>query len=286
MGSFPGRVDPQAKLLEQDECGSYTRYKIEYSVESNDRARAYLLTPKNLSGRAPAVFCHHQHAGNYALGKSEVVGLEGDPDQALAHELAERGYVTFAPDAIAFEERSWSEARGDAAYFELATRLVQGKTLMAKVLHDISAGIDYLVSRDEVDCDRIGFIGHSYGGRIAIWAPVFDRRIKASVSNCGCARYADSLSRDAGIQMEVCVPGIMRWGDIEDVVKLIEPSSLLISAVHSDKWSRGAQEIYDLARASFIRGELRLAMYDGGHEFTEEMRAAGYAFLDNYLGND
>ena len=284
IGPFPERTDLEPQLLETVDCKSYFRHKVEYSVERDERVRAYLLIPKNLAGRSPAVFCHHQHAGNYSLGKSEVVGLDGDPDQALAHELAERGFVTFAPDAIAFEERNWSKTAGEAAYFELATRLVQGQTLMAKVLQDIAVGTDYMESRDEVDSDRIGFIGHSYGGRMAIWAPAFDKRIIASVSNCGCARYEDSISRDAGIQMEVCVPGIMQWGDIEDVVKLVEPSSLLISAAESDKWSRGAQKIFDSARPSFIQGTLELKIYEGGHSFTAEMREAAYRFLERELG--
>jgi hypothetical protein len=45
---------------------------------------------------APAIFCHHQHAGNFRIGKSELVGLDGDPNQAYAEELAERGYITFS----------------------------------------------------------------------------------------------------------------------------------------------------------------------------------------------
>lgn len=286
VGPFPDRVALEATVLEQDDCKTYIRHKVEYSVEANDRVRAFLLVPKVLNAAAPAVFCHHQHAGNYALGKSEVVGLGGDPDQVYAHELAERGYVTFAPDAIAFEERDWSESHGEAGYFEMATRLVQGKTLLAKALHDISVGLDFLNSRGEVNDSRIGFIGHSYGGRMAIWAPAFDRRITASVSNCGCARYADSLSRDAGIQMEICVPGIMQWGDIEDVVKLVEPSSLLITAADQDKWSRGAQKIFDDAAGSFSKGELELRMFSGGHRFTKEMRETAYAFLDKHLKKD
>jgi hypothetical protein len=41
--------------------------------------------------RVPVIFCHHQHSGQFDLGKSEVVGLRGDPDQAYAAELARRG---------------------------------------------------------------------------------------------------------------------------------------------------------------------------------------------------
>jgi dienelactone hydrolase len=284
IGPFPTKIDLNAKVVESKDCGAYIRQKVEYSVEADDKASAYILIPKNLKRPTPAIYCHHQHAGNFALGKSEVVGLAGDPDQALAVELAERGYITFAPDAIAFEERNWTEDKsGRAEYFELATRLVQGRTLLAKVLHDMAVGLDYLGSRPEVDKTKIGFIGHSYGGRMAIWSPAFDKRIKVSVSNCGCVNYKDSLSRDVGIQMEFCVPHIMQYGDIEDVVKIVAPTPLYISATDDDKWSKGAQKIYDYAKPAFVNGELKLKIWQGKHIFTTEMREEAYLFLDKYL---
>lgn len=283
IGPFPKKVALDAVILESVDCGAYIREKIAYNVEQDDRIMAYILIPKNITGKTPAVFCHHQHDQNFDLGKSEVVGLSGDPDQAYAAELAERGYITFAPDAIAFEDRNWSKGSGLAEYFELATRLVNGKTLLAKVLHDVSVGINYLETRPEIDKERIGFIGHSYGGRMAIWAPAFDKRIKVSVSNCGCVNYKNSLTREAGIQMEFCVPAIMQHGDIEDIVKLIEPSSLFISATDDDKWSKGALEVYNYAKPAFKKGELKLKIRHGKHTFTQEMREEAYAFLDKFL---
>lgn len=284
LGPMPDKVDLQPKVLESIDGGSYIRHKVEFNTEVNDRIPAYLLIPKNLKGPAPAVYCFHQHGGNFALGKSEVVGLAGDPDQAIAVELAERGYIAFAPDAIAFEERNWTpDKSGRAEYFELATRLIKGQTLLAKVLHDISVGIDYLQSRPEVDKNRVGFIGHSYGGRMALWAPVFDRRIKVSVSHCGCVNYKDSLSKDIGIQMEFCIPNILNHGDIEDVVKLVAPTPLYISATDDDKYSKGAQRICDYARQAFVGSELKLTIWPGKHVFTKEMREEAYQFLDKYL---
>lgn len=112
IGPFPGRASMRPEILESADCGSYVREKVEYAVEDGERVRAYILIPKRLDASAPAIFCHHQHASNFDLGKSEVVGLVGDPNQAYAAELAERGYVTFAPDAIAFEERNWSPDPG------------------------------------------------------------------------------------------------------------------------------------------------------------------------------
>lgn len=281
-GAPPSRVPLAPSVIERVDCGAFERLKIGYYAEEGDCVPAYLLIPK---GRTclPAVYCHHQHAGQYHLGKSEVAGLAGDPDQAFGAELARRGYAVLAPDAIAFEERNWSDRPGHAQYFELTTRLVRGQTLLAKVLHDVSVGVDYLCSLPEVDPGRIGFLGHSYGGRMAIWATAFDSRIRASVSNCGCVGYRDSLARHVGIQAEFCVPGVMELGDIEDIVSLIAPRALYLSAAADDKYSRGVQRIYQTAKAVFPAGRLAYRVWDGGHAFTKEMRHAAYQFLDDHL---
>jgi dienelactone hydrolase len=284
IGPPPPSCPPDPVILEQADCGSYVRQTVEYAVEASERVKAFVLVPKHAAGRGPAVFAHHQHAGQFHLGKSEVVGLAGHPDQAYAAELAERGYVVIAPDAIAFEERNWSDLPGKAEYYELASRLVRGQTLLAKVLHDVRVALDYLAARPEVDLDRIGFIGHSYGGRMAIWTAAIDPRIRASVSNCGCVNYRNSLTRDAGIQAEFCVPGILDVGDVEDVLRMAAPRAVLIQAATEDKWSRGAQALYDAARPAFPDGKLELRLWAGGHVFTKEMREVAYRFLERHLG--
>ena len=87
---------------------------------SRERVAAFVCVPWEAETPGPAVFCHHQHAGKFALGKSEVVGLEGDPDQAYASELAEQGFITIAPDAVGFGERNWSPDRSEnISWFEL-----------------------------------------------------------------------------------------------------------------------------------------------------------------------
>ncbi|BEL06507.1 hypothetical protein Q0Z83_046980 [Actinoplanes sichuanensis] len=229
------------------------------------------------------MFCHHQHASRFDLGKSEVVGLAGDPDQAYAHELAERGFVTIAPDAVGFEERNWSpDGAGNVTWFELSTRLVRGRTLLASCLHDVSVALDHLISRPEVDARRIGFIGHSYGGRMAFWAPAHDPRIVASVSNCGCIPYRHSYTHDTGIQAEFVLPGFAEQHDLEDVVALFDRTALLISAGTTDKWSRGAEELF-VGVQRLLGDRAELAMYDAGHVFTPVMRERAYRFLGERL---
>ena len=283
LGPFPERCDLDPVVVEKVDCNSYWRETVEYAVEPGEAIKTYVLVPKNLSTPGPAVFAHHQHARQYDLGKSEVVGLAGDPDQAYGAELAERGYVVIAPDALAFEERNWSNPSGDAEYYELATRIVQGKTFLAKCLHDVSVALDYLETRPEVDAERVGFIGHSYGGKMAIWAAALDQRIKASVSNCGCVSFKSSLVRDTGIQMEFCVPNILGLGDVEDIIRLIAPRALLLQGTMEDKWSRGAGALGEYAQSAFPAGKFKLAVWPGGHVFTPQMRTAAYHFLDRHL---
>jgi len=286
LGPLPEHAPLAPIVLERVACDGYVRELVEYAVEPGDRVRAFFLVPERANGPAPLIFAHHQHNAEFAIGKSEVVGLGGSLDQAYAAELAQRGYAVIAPDAIAFEERNWSSPTGYAEYFELVSRLVQGRTLLAKILSDVSRGIDYALTRPEVDGSRIGFIGHSYGGRMALWSPAWDRRIQVSVSNCGCVNYKNSLRRESGVQAEFCVPGILAEGDIEDIVRMAAPCALLIQATTDDVWSDNAQEIYDYARDAFPEGELALRIWPGGHQFTPEMRRHAYAFLADRLVPD
>lgn len=282
LGAPPRKVPLASATVETVDCAEFSRCKVEYNVEAGERIRAYFLVPHGAT-RAPAIFCHHQHAGQYELGKSEVVGLAGDADQALGPELARRGFVVLAPDAIGFEERNWSDRPGFAQYHELTSRIVKGQTLLSKVLHDVGVGIDFLEKSEWVDPKRIGFIGHSYGGRMAIWAPAFDKRIRASVSNCGCVGFRASMERTIGIQAEFCVPDIANVADTADVARLISPRALYISATEKDKYSLGAVELADSVRNDFPQSKFSLKVWKGGHVFTDQMRESAYQFLAEQL---
>jgi len=282
LGPFPEKCAARGEVIEAIDCGAYIREKVSYYVEENEKITAYVLKPID-EGVYPAIICHHQHQGQDYYGKEEPAGLAGNKELSFAIELVKLGYLAFVPEAIAYGERKDRDDPIGYNYWEMATRLVQGKTLLAKNIHDITQGIDYLESRQDVDKSRIGFIGHSYGGRMGIWSAAFDKRIKATVCNCGCISYKESLTKDAGIQLEFVVQGIMKQMDIEDVITFIEPNNLLISATSNDKWSRGAESIYEKASPYFHKGDLKLLQYEGKHEFTKKMRENAYEFLSKYL---
>ncbi|MEQ7125748.1 dienelactone hydrolase family protein [Actinopolymorpha sp. B11F2] len=263
-------------MHEEVACEGYVRRRVSYAVPAG-RGSAFVCIPDGLTGPAPVVFCHHQHARQFDLGKSEVCGLHGDPDQAYAAELAQRGFVAIAADAIGFEDRNWDNGQ-NVTWFELTSRLVLGRTLLADCLQEISLAIDYAASLPEGDSSRVGFIGHSYGARAAIWAPAWDDRITVSVSNCGCIPYRDSFARDAGFQAEFVVPGFAADYDVEDVLALASQCEFLLIAAEDDKWSRGAKQIESRLHS---RGtdNVHVKVVPGGHEFHLPQRQLAYEFL-------
>jgi dienelactone hydrolase len=100
-------------------------------------------------------------------------------------------------------------------------------------IQDGRAAIDVLTSRPEVDDDRIGCIGNSYGGRTAMWLTVFDQRIKACVP-AGCM----NTFRERSLKLSSCgiqyLPGLLQYGDVPEVFSLIAPRPMQLQAGRHD----------------------------------------------------
>jgi hypothetical protein len=98
MGALPeasGKVTLETRVLSEEKLPGYGIQKITFRAETNDRVPAYLLIPEQLKGKGPAMLCLHQTT---PLGKGEPAGMGGKEELYYAKELAERGYVTLAPD--------------------------------------------------------------------------------------------------------------------------------------------------------------------------------------------
>src|SRR5262245_60308021 len=99
MGAMPsekGKGDLDVKYTEEVKTPKYVRKKLTYSPEKGAvRVPVWLLVPVGLKGKAPAVLCLHQ---TVKIGKDEPAGLGKNEELRYAHHLAERGYVTLAPD--------------------------------------------------------------------------------------------------------------------------------------------------------------------------------------------
>ena len=66
----------QPHVEAEEQCAGYLRRLVSYNVPAG-RASAFVCVPTHLAASVPVIFCHHQHAGDFSLGKSEVCGLRG-----------------------------------------------------------------------------------------------------------------------------------------------------------------------------------------------------------------
>jgi len=296
LGTVPDGPPPLApEPVERVDLGDVIREKVTYAVEPGERVPAFLFLPKTGAGPRPAVLCHHQHGGEFEVGKDGPAGLGSTPDQHYAIELARRGYVTLAPDALCFNERRDPAGKLEGAEYEryqALHRLTEGKTLQGKFVWDARRAIDYLVSRPEVDRSRIGMIGHSLGGQETLFTTAADLRIKAAVSSCGFASLA-VLKRDRILHnFALFVPGLAEAGDYGAVLALVAPRPFLVAARTADPiFPRdGIEATVAAARQAYAaQGAAdRLGTFyeDGAHQFSPAMREAAYSWLDRWLKAD
>lgn len=285
-GEPPGplqRPPLDVRVTEETRLGSLTRRKLNYQSDSDDRVTAWLLLPeRSAEEKLPAVLCLHQTT---SAGKNEPAGLAGDPSLHYALELAQRGYVTLAPDYPSF---------GEHAYDFGAEHGYASGTM--KAAWDNMRAIDLLETLSEVDAGRIGCIGHSLGGHNAIFTAALDPRIKATVSNCGfCTFLKDDAPSWTGPRY---MPRIAsRCGndagripfDFPELIGLIAPRPFLACAAEEDgdfdvagvkQCVEAAQSAYDLYEQP---AALEAFYYAGPHAFPQRARQRAYAFLDRRL---
>jgi len=270
-------VPPQFTTLERVNADGYARLRISYVSEEGDEIPAYLLQPDR-DGPFAAVLVHHQHAGQRHFGKSEVCGLVGDPLQAFGPALARQGILVLAPDSICFEDRRKNRTGTEpddevdiAQHFnEMCYRLLQGDTLMRKVLSDSAQGISLLGSLSQVNPERIGILGHSYGGNTVLFHGALDERIRFACSSGAACSYQYKMANQVGIEMAEAIPEFVTRFDIPDLVACFASRSLLVISATEDVFSFDADKV--VAAAQVLNPDIRIdhKRYPGGHALTQE----------------
>ncbi len=280
LGGFPVHSPLHAKVIRRKEEADRVVELVQYETEPGEMVPAILMIPRHGTPPLPAVLCHHQHAGQYELGKSEPAGLAGDPRQAFAAELCARGYLTLSPDTACFEERRDPHFDGEEGERFLAHELLlKGLTLQGKMIWDVRRAVDYLFTRPEVDRNRIGMLGHGMGGTETWFSLPFEPRLKAGVASCGTSTFAAILSARAIHPYGRYVPNLLHWGDVPDIVSMCAPRPLFLVAGQDD-WRlplAGAREVLARARMMYQRlgaaEAVELYVSSGAGEFSDEMRS-------------
>ncbi len=297
MGKLPGdkkRCPLEPKTVEEVDGGTYVRRLVTYSSEPNSRVPAYLLIPKDvLKGKkkAPAVLC--LHGTDNVVGHGTVVGLGTRPNRGYAKELAERGYVTLAPNYPRL------------AKYQPDIKELGWESGTLKAVWDNMRGLDLLESLPFVDGSKMGAIGHSLGGHNSVYTAVFDDRLKVVVSSCGLDSYLDYYNGDEkNWQPEKgwCQTRYMRKladykgrleeipFDFHEMIGALAPRHVLIIAPKRDSNFR-ADSVDRIAAAAWPvfklvghEDHLKVEHPDCAHDFPTEMREVAYKLFDKVLG--
>lgn len=152
------------------ERADHTVYAVTFGTLPGVRSFAHLLVPKRLEAPRPAVICQHGMGGT----PHSIAGLVAEEDvyHRFGQRLAERGYVVLAPHCINFID--WRNRLHNKA-------LLVGRTLMGLEIWREMRAVDLLETLSEVDSERIGFYGLSQGGKMALWFPPLEPRIRATI---------------------------------------------------------------------------------------------------------
>jgi dienelactone hydrolase len=290
MGPLPRPEKPvtlDMKVLEEHRGERAIRRKIAYHTDDpNKVVHAWLFIPLDMKEgkKRPAVLCLHQ---TNPRGKDSPAGLFERPSVHYALTLANRGYVTLAPDYPSFGEYEYDFNADD---YESGSM---------KAIYDNMRAVDLLQSLPEVDGDRIGAIGHSLGGHNALYTAVFDERIKAVVTSCGFTAFRKYKGGDLhGWSSDRYMPRIgtaynfdpdnMPF-DFHEVLAAIAPRHVFINApLHDDNFDNAgvrecvkeANDIYELIGHP---GRIRAVYPDAAHDFPPPECEIAAQFLDHAL---
>ena len=162
-----------------------------------------------------------------------------------------------------------------------------GTSLTAVEIAKITRSLDVILKRPEVDAQRVGMVGLSYGGFYALVAPALDERIKVSVSSCYYGVQEGRYERD-----ELSVPSDFKFKDRftlfrdADIVALICPRALQIQAGsmddsdHRDPGVKLAPLSADYYAKLGLGDRFQHLVFEGHHEFHDE---SAWAFVKKHL---
>jgi len=268
------------------------------SWESLDGVRppAYVIRPKDTQGPLPAIVCLHGSSGNRdsmvtrEFGRGEWIRYGREtPHQRLlgwARELARHGYLV-----LAMTQRGLDNRMPDTSA-QNKVMLLRGRTVMGAIVYEIRQAVTYLQGRTDVDPQRIGMTGMSFGGITTFYTWLVDDRIAAAAPICGGVGsldvYAEIGSRDYhGIYW--WIPDILTKGDQGDFAAAMAPRPLMMWAPLDDIGmpkegvDRFLESVEPAYEAAGLRENLVVHRPPGEHQFTLEAFDAMKAFFDEHL---
>lgn len=288
LGELPERSNLNTKVIGVIKQKGYHVERIIYESIPGHHVTSNLYIPEG-KGPFPSVllFCGHEQ---------ESKATESYQKTAIL--FARHGFVVLVIDPISQGERhqltdkdAKPVTRGGTTEHTLvnaAANLV-GSGAVAYELWDNVRGLDYLVTRPEVDKDRIGCLGNSGGGTQTTYYIAFDDRIKVAAPCSFIARRERNLEligASDGCQ-HIPYEGSEQL-EISDFLIAFAPKPLLILAGRYDFVDyTGTTEVYHELRQVYSvlnePGKVSLFTADDGHGISKPKREAAVRWFRRWL---
>ena len=280
----------KATVTGKIESEGFVVEKVHYQSLPGLYVTGNLYLPKDLpkGKKLPAILyvCGH--------GRVKVDGVSMGNKTHYQHHgawFARNGYACLTIDTIQLGE---IEGYHHGTYYgNMLWWMSKGYTPAGVEAWNSMRGIDYLVSRPEVDPGRIGMTGRSGGGSYSWWTSAIDERIKVSVPVAGITSLRDHVVHGCVEGHCDCMYAIntTRW-DYADVAALVAPRKLLISNTDNDPIFplSGVVDVYTKARRIYellgVPKNIGLHITEGPHKDTQPLRQGAFHWFNKHLKGD
>ncbi|MGI9242235.1 MAG: alpha/beta hydrolase family protein [Verrucomicrobiales bacterium] len=282
-------VQPDARTRELEIDSERVRaYEVVLDVFEDGGVFAYgiLVVPNDIpEGESrPCVVCQHGLEGR---PQSTVGEVDFNYYKAFATSLAERGYVTFAPQNLyIFGDRFRS--------LQFKANSI-GRTLFSLMVPQHQQITDWLGQLDFVDARRIGFYGLSYGGKSAMRIPALVDNYCLSICS---ADFNDWVWKNASTRSPY---SYVRTGEYEifefdlgstfnysEMAALIAPRPFMVERGHFDGVAPDERVALEFAKVRHLYSarlglgsRAEIEWFVGPHTIHAE---GTFEFLDRHLG--
>jgi len=297
IGRWPPRIEkPEMRRLEQTRRDHFTQQKVSVEIAPNgQRVAGYLLTPEASVSRLPAVLVVYYDPETGA-------GLNDKELRDFGYQLARRGFVVLSigtPEFCSLDppyKPLWESPSGQPP--------LQPLSALAYVAANCHTA---LANLPNVDPNRIGIVGHSYGGKWALFA------------SCLYEKFACAVWSDPGIVFDETRPNVNYWEpwylgwdanvtrkrgvpsdanprtgpyrtmietgrDLHELHALMAPRPFLVSGGAEDPPQRWQALNHTLAVNKLLGRSHRVAMTNRAtHSPTPESNDQIYAFFEHFL---
>jgi dienelactone hydrolase len=306
LGGTTSDVPFAPALQDSVDRGDFLAQRVAFNVTAESRITALVLEPKG-EGPFPAALLLHDHGSRFDIGKEKGIRPWYDDARLAAsrdwsdryfsclfpgEELARRGYVVVATDALGWGDRI---GNGYEAQQALACNLFNlGGSLAGLVAAEDIRSARFAMTLPKVDPDRLVAVGFSFGAFRAWQLAALSDDVKAAVAVCWMATL-NGLMVPGNNQLRgqsawyMTHPGLVKCLDYPDVAALAAPKPLYFMSGEDDPLfpQQAVQPAYEQMQrvwSAFGKPEnLRTELWPGGHVFTRDRQQAAFDWLASCL---